>query len=86
MDAKITLSFDEGVIAKAKKYADANDISLSRLTEFLYRKITSGHYQSLEELPVSDWVSMVAEGNVEYNTSKPKSRKDLKKEYFNAKK
>ena len=61
MDAKITLSFDEAVINKAKKYADANDISLSRLTEFLYRKITSGHYQNLEDMPVSDWVSMVAE-------------------------
>lgn len=86
MDAKITLSFDEAVIAKAKKYADANHISLSRLTEFLYRKITSGHYQSLEDLPVSDWVSMVAEGKVEYKTSASKSRKALKKEFFESKK
>jgi len=86
MDVKITLSFDESVINKAKKYADANDISLSRLTEFLYRKITSGHYQSLEDLPVSDWISMVAEGKVEYKTAAAKSRKAMKKEYFDSKK
>jgi hypothetical protein len=86
MDAKITLSFDEAVINKAKKYADANDISLSRLTEFLYRKITSGHYQNLEDMPVSDWVSMVAEGAVEYKTTASKTRKALKKEYFDSKK
>jgi len=86
MDAKITLSFDEAVINKAKKYADANDISLSRLTEFLYSKITSGHYQTLEDMSVSDWVQLVAEGKVEYKTSASKSRKALKKEYFNSKK
>jgi hypothetical protein len=38
MDCKITLSFDESVIQKAKKYAANNDISLSRLTEFLLKK------------------------------------------------
>lgn len=85
MDAKITLSFSEEVIAKAKKFAEANDMSLSRLTEFLYRKITSGHYKSLEELPVAEWVSMVAEGETEYHT-KARSRKAMKKEYFKSKK
>jgi hypothetical protein len=85
MDSKITLSFDKEVIAKAKTFADANHISLSRLTEMLYRKITEGNYQNLEELPISDWVSMVAEGEVQYKT-KNKSRKDLKKDFFNSKK
>ena len=51
MDAKITLSFDEKVIHKAKKFAEANNISLSRLTEYLYSKITHGQYQQLEEIP-----------------------------------
>ena len=85
MDAKITLSFDESVISKAKQFAETNNISLSRLTEFLFKKITSGHYQSLEDLPISSWVSMVADGEVEYKTLK-KSRKDLKSEYYNSKK
>ena len=85
MDAKITLSFDESVIIKAKRYADENNISLSRLTEFLLRKVTSGNYQSLEDLPISDWVNMVAEGEVEYQT-KPRKNKDLKDEYFKSKK
>lgn len=85
MDAKITLAFNEEVIAKAKKFADAKNISLSRLTEFLYSKITSGNYKTLEELPVSEWVSMVAEGEAVYK-SKPSSRKALKREYLKSKK
>ncbi len=85
MDAKITLSFDEAVIKKAKKYAENNNISLSRLTEFLFRKVTGSNFQALEDLPISDWVNLVAEGEVEYQT-KPKRNKDLKAEYFKSKK
>jgi hypothetical protein len=85
MDNKITLSFDEGVIAKAKAFAEAHNISLSRLTEMLYRKITEGGYQNLEELPISDWVNQVAEGEVHYKT-KAKSRKEMKKDFFDSKK
>ena len=85
MDAKITLSFDEAVIKKAKRYAENNNISLSRLTEFLLNKVTSNTYQSLEDLPISNWVNIVAEGEVEYQTKSRKS-KDLKREYFKSKK
>ena len=85
MDAKITLSFDGSVITKAKKYAKKNNISLSRLTEFLLRKVTSAHYQSLEDLPIADWVTVVAEGEVEYKT-KPKKGRSLKDEYFKSRK
>lgn len=84
MDVKITLSFNEEIILKAKKFADAQNISLSRLTEFLYNQITSGGYKNLEELPVAQWVSMVAEGPAKYAT-KPKSRQKLKKEYYRSK-
>ena len=80
MDAKITLAFDESVIAKAKQFAENNNISLSRLTEFLFRKITSENYVGLENLPISDWVNMIAEGDAEYH-HKSKNSKDLKKEY-----
>ena len=85
MDAKITLSFDEAVIKKAKRYADNNNISLSRLIEFLLSRITSNNFQSLEDLPISDWVHTVAEGEVEYQT-KPKKNKALKAEYFKSRK
>lgn len=85
MDSKITLSFDESVIEKAKKFADSQNISLSRLTEFLYRKITSGHYENLESLPVADWVNKLSEGETEYKT-KSKSRKSLKNEYLKSRK
>ncbi len=84
MDAKITLSFDESVIARAKQYADDNNISLSRLTEFLLTKVTSSNFKSLEDLPISDWVSIVSEGETEYQT-KAKKNKELKAEYFKSK-
>ena len=80
MDAKITLSFDQKVILQAKEFAEANNISLSRLTEFLLSKATNKAYPSLDELPVSDWVNMVSEGKVEY-VRKPRSSKQRKPEY-----
>ena len=73
MDSKITLSFDESIINKAKKYADKHNISLSRLIEFLLLKITSSNYHSLEDFPISEWVSQVAEGEAVYQTSKKKN-------------
>lgn len=80
MEAKLTLNFDQEVIEKAKEYATANNISLSRLTEFLYRQITSDNYKTIEDFPVSDWVNQIAEGKATY---KRRSRNDLKGEYFN---
>lgn len=85
MDAKITLSFNKSVIERAKDYADKNNISLSRLTEFLLNKVTSGHYSSLEDYPISDWVSMVSEGEAVYHT-KPRNKNDLNATYFKSKK
>ncbi|MEO7265386.1 MAG: DUF6364 family protein [Ferruginibacter sp.] len=85
MDAKITLSFNKSVIERAKEYAEKNNMSLSRLVEFLLNKITSGHYVSLEDYPISDWVSMVAEGEAVYQIE-PKRRKELSREFFKAKK
>jgi Family of unknown function (DUF6364) len=85
MDAKVTLSFDTDIINKAKQYAEANNISLSRLVEFLLTKATSGNYPSLEDFPISSWVSMVAEGQAEYIT-KPRSSKKMKNEFFSSKK
>lgn len=81
MDSKITLSFDQQVIAQAKVFAEANNISLSRLTEFLLSKITDKRYRSLDELPVSDWISQVAEGEATY-VRKNAAVRDLKKDYL----
>ncbi len=85
MDTKITLSFDEGIINKAKQYAEDNNISLSRLIEFLLQKITSSNYHTLEDFPISDWVFQVAEGDAVYQT-KQRSRKSSKDEFFSSKK
>jgi hypothetical protein len=80
MKTKLTLHFDQSVIEEAKEFAAANNISLSRLTEYLYRQITSGNYKTIEDFPVSEWVNQVAEGEAVY---KRRSRKELKDEYFN---
>ena len=81
MDNKITLSFDGSVISKAKKYAKRNNISLSRLIEFLLKKVTSNNYKSFEDFPVSDWVQQISEGEV-YRTKINRTRKAAKEEYF----
>ncbi len=86
MDNKITLSFDESVITRAKKYAENNNVSLSRLIEFLLKKVTSNNYTSLEDFPISDWVQQVAEGEAVYQTKANRTRKQAKAEYFNSKK
>lgn len=84
MDTKITLSFDQKVIEKAKEFAAKQNISLSRLTEFLYAQITSGDYKTLDEMPVAEWIDFLAEGKAEYKKSP--SRKKLKSTYFDSKK
>lgn len=81
MDSKITLSFDERVIAQAKAFAEQHNISLSRLTEFLLSRAVSHTYRSLDELPVSEWVHQVSEGQVEY-VRKNSARKSVKKDYL----
>ena len=86
MDAKNTLSFDEAVIGRAKRYAESNNISLSRLVEFLLSKVTHSHYHSLEDFPISDWVSKVSVGEAVYYTSKKRTRKSAKAQYFSSKK
>jgi len=85
MDAKITLSFDATVIERAKKFAEKQNISLSRLTEYLYDKITHQSYTNLEDLAIADWVNKVAEGKVEYKTKK-RGRKSLRNEFLKSRK
>jgi len=85
MDAKLTLSFDASVIESAKKFAEKQGISLSRLIEVMLRKATAKNYKTLEDLPISDWVQQVSEGNIEYVT-KHRHRKDLKSDFFEKKK
>ncbi len=84
MDAKITLSFNKSVIDKAKEYAANNNISVSRLTEFLLSKVTSGTYKSMEDYPISDWVNMLSEGEVEYQVNR--SSKETNASFFKNKK
>lgn len=85
MDTKLTLSFNQDIVEKAKKYAAQQNISLSRLIEHLLTQVTSQNYKSLEDFPIADWVSQVAEGEAIYKKSKT-TRKASKDEFFAAKK
>lgn len=84
MDTKVTLSFNQEVINQAKKYAADHDISLSRLIEFLLKKVTSSDHRSIEDYPISDWVNQIAEGKAEYQTKA--NRKSSKKQFFESRK
>lgn len=85
MDAKVTLSFDDAVVSRAKRFAEKNNISLSRLVEFLLQKTTAENYASLENLPISEWVHIISEGEAVYQTKK-RSRKSIKSEYYSSRK
>ena len=85
MDSKITLSFNKEVARKAKEYAASQNISLSRLVEFLLNKTITGQYSSLEDYPISDWVREISEGPGEYRTRK-KTNKETKDEFFASRK
>ncbi len=84
-DAKITLSFNRDIIARAKELAKEQNISLSRMIEYLLDKAIASKDQSLEKLPISDWVHQLAEGPAEYHT-KARSRKSMKDEFMRSKK
>jgi len=81
MDIKLTLSFNEEIINKAKIYAAERNLSLSRLTELLLTKVVTSKNYSLDELPIADWVNNIAEPVAEYKKKKSTS-KDLKKEFY----
>jgi hypothetical protein len=80
VDTKLTLSFDAAVAEKAKAFAEANNISLSRLVEFILSKVTDKRYRSLDDLPVSNWVKAVAEGEVRY--VRKNAAQSVKKDYL----
>jgi hypothetical protein len=84
MDAKVTLSFSEHIIDKAKDFADNHNISLSRLIEYLLSKVTDEHYSTLEAIPISPWVLELMKGEIEYN-HKPSDAKVYSKSYFDSK-
>jgi len=84
MDTNITLCFDSEVAERAKAFAEAHHLSLSRLTELIYRRMTAGKYTNLEEFPISDWVHAVAEGEPVYQ--RERGRKAMKSEFLSSRK
>ena len=85
MDAKVTLSFNQEIIVKAKELAKKQNISLSRMIEYLLDRAIESQDETLEKMYVSDWVHQLAEGRAEYHTKK-RSRKSMKDEFLQSKK
>lgn len=85
MDAKITLGFRADIISQAKIYGDKHGISLSRLIENLLSRLVRSDARHFDQFPISDWVMMAAEGNIEYQ-SKIKSNKNLRREFHEGRK
>ncbi|KAA5532023.1 DUF6364 family protein [Paenimyroides baculatum] len=59
MDSKLTLKLDENVIERAKKYAAAKKLSLSRLIENYLDALTNDELNNLE---ISPFVKSIATG------------------------
>ena len=51
MNAKLTLTIDNSVINKAKKYAKQQRVSLSKLVEFYFSSLTNSSSENIEKLP-----------------------------------
>lgn len=60
MDTKLTLKLNEGIIAKAKKYASKNNSSLSRLIENYLDSLTS---EQKDDFEISPFVKSISNGN-----------------------
>lgn len=85
MSADFTLNLNENVFYAAEELAHRKGISVDALTEMLLKKAAASAYQTIDELPVADWVLQLSEGPVEA-TPDSKSWKELKEEYYESKK
>ena len=55
-------------IKKAKDFAEQHNVSLSKLTEFIYLRLGNKKYDTHDEMPISEWVNMVADGEIKYDS------------------
>lgn len=80
MVTKLTLTLDNQVIKKAKKYARQQQISLSKLVEFYFKAISESTTDDFEELPP---ITKELSGIAAFKTKK--SDKELLAEALNKK-
>ena len=74
MDKKLTLSLDNSVIEKAKNYARANNISVSKLIESYLNSLTNSKKEKAEITPLVKSLSGVIDIDKDF---------DYKKDYTN---
>lgn len=70
MGVKLTLNVDKSVIEKAKQYAKANNISLSRLIETYLAALTTKDKADMEITPLVKELSGVLDLDSDYDYKK----------------
>lgn len=70
MDKKLTLSLNDTIIEKAKRYAKAHDISLSKLIESYLASITTSPIRDEEISPLVKSLSGVIELDKDFDEKK----------------
>ncbi|HRC31811.1 MAG TPA: DUF6364 family protein [Bacteroidia bacterium] len=84
METKLTLRFDSEIIDEIKRFAESKNISVSKLTEYLFTKVTAKNYKSLEDFPIAKWIDELAEPQIKY-TKPGKKKKSIHKEFYESK-
>ena len=67
MDTKLTIKLDDGVIARAKKYAQNRKTSLSRLIESYLDSVTKNESDDIEITPLVKSLSGVIKLSADYD-------------------
>jgi len=67
MDTKLTIKLDNGVIARAKKYAQHRKTSLSRLIESYLDSVTKNESDDIEITPLVKSLSGVIKLSADYD-------------------
>jgi hypothetical protein len=82
METKLTLKMDESVIISAKKYAEQNNRSLSRLVETYFKNLTEKSSQKKNFSPlVESLIGVISEEELNNLVEKdPRARWIVKKE------
>lgn len=81
MNKKLTLSLDQGIIEKAKRYAKLNKISLSKMIESYFDSLTNDDIikNEIETTPLVESLCGVIELPIDFDYKKSKAKYLLEK-------
>lgn len=79
MDKKLTLSLDEGVIAKAKRIAKKNKTSLSKMIEAYFQSLSSEEGNEFKATPLVESLTGVIQLPDDFDYKKERAQYLLEK-------